>query len=401
MQILIVSYSYPPMREVGGKRFYHLKKELIELGCNVYILCAQSEHVDCHIEHNVYRVGRLFFNRQTRLDLLSRALRRIWSKVSIVDQYIDWVINATPRLIWMLIKKQIDATIITGPPFSLFLMGYVVKLFGKALILDYRDPWFIYDSHRNKYGKHKLLHNKALEYQMVKRADSLVMNTDKALECYRSEFKAIIKKSLCITNGINTYSTDNRDVLDEPVDICDGKKFTICYAGNLYGKRKLHYLLPALDRAFKEGALSQDNFQFDIYGSLSTEDREMIYNKGWGKLFREFSYQDSQTLYMRLRQADLLYLVQGDDFRYSIPYKFYSYLETGRKILAIVSRDSATEQALLKLPIVSIGYVNEEETIFLALFMSIATQTECSELHISSYLWKNLGQTYYQLVKSI
>lgn len=394
MKILVISIYYPPMKEVGSKRFFYIKQEFEKIGHSVLVLCGQSGNCGEQVP-NVFRTRRLWFNNIQRNDIPSRALRKLWNRIALIDPFIDWVMLSFPILVRLLVKERIDYVIITGPPFSQFLHILTAKAFKKKVILDYRDPWFAYDLKRRNLVKSKGLFNRVCEQKLLILADGIVLNTPLAHELYKEWAPYITGKSFCVTNGIEYEPT-----LEDRSDYHKGT-FTMIYAGNLYGNRRLCYIFDALDSAFNAKIISQRSFRFDVYGKLTYQDRAAIQRLGWTSSFVEHEYVMPDEMKLRFQEANLLYVVQGEDFKYSIPYKLYDYMQSGKRLVVITSKNSATDTLSKVYPNAFVGYIDDQESIRNAVFGAIQSPTQGHKIKIRDLKWENIAASYDWLLRHV
>ncbi len=74
--------------------------------------------------------------------IIHRIINRILVKFFPIDRYSAWIIPSLFKGIKIILKDHIDTIIVTAPPFSQILVGYLLSVIFKIrLIVDYQDPW--------------------------------------------------------------------------------------------------------------------------------------------------------------------------------------------------------------------------------------------------------------------
>ncbi len=120
---------------------------------------------------------------------------------------------------------------------------------------------------------------------------------------------------------------------------------------------------------FEKGALIMH-----IFGSITDEDREQLKKFGMENYVVEHSKVTSDQIVRFMRGANILYLPQGDDVKYSIPYKFYDYISVQRPILAVTSSGSATAEIINELGCGEAADISDSKSIYNALRNIVCSQ---------------------------
>jgi glycosyltransferase involved in cell wall biosynthesis len=112
------------------------------------------------------------------------------------------------------------------------------------------------------------------------------------------------------------------------------------YAGNFYGRRDLSVIAHVLADMKRDGDISAAGFQFHLYSNLTEQDRGLIRELALDDVVQvhgSVNYQEGQQ---SMREADILFLLSGDDVYYAVPFKFFDYLRANRPILAVAPKTS-------------------------------------------------------------
>lgn len=169
------------------------------------------------------------------------------------DPQLLWQPTAQLAMARALLRDRPDVVLISGPPFSQFLLGPLVRLAPKTgLVLDYRDEWSTYRSTYEMMGSQLQERVGAtLESGLVRLAHVITTATEEFRENLLREFPAMpLTKVKAIPNG---YDRDDfPQVLPEPPE----GHFVLTYAGTVFkltsvrgflqGVRLLHERSPEL-----------------------------------------------------------------------------------------------------------------------------------------------------------
>ncbi len=155
-EIVIVSYTFPPMGGVGGRRWSKLANALTELGVKVHVFCAapnSSEHspwqiYDSVIVHRFPRKYPQILNRVPK-SLFEKLQYRFWlwalkffTKGNYYDRGIFWR-NYIAGVYNFMQHHSMGNLVVTGGPFSLLYQAAAMKSKYPEihLISDIRDEW--------------------------------------------------------------------------------------------------------------------------------------------------------------------------------------------------------------------------------------------------------------------
>jgi glycosyltransferase involved in cell wall biosynthesis len=155
-EIVIVSYTFPPMGGVGGRRWSKLANALTELGVKVHVFCAapnSSEHspwqiYDSVIVHRFPRKYPQILNRVPK-SLFEKLQYRFWlwalkffTKGNYYDRGIFWR-NYIAGVYNFMQHHSMRNLVVTGGPFSLLYQAAAMKSKYPEihLISDIRDEW--------------------------------------------------------------------------------------------------------------------------------------------------------------------------------------------------------------------------------------------------------------------
>ena len=418
---LIIAYHFYPNGGVGAKRYnllsYYLSKKLKVLSV-LTIKAKYSLEKDKSLIYGgeIYRTG--FFPRHLYIgNKIIKIINKILLKAVPIDRYAVWIIPTVLKGIKIIKKDQIKTIIVTGPPFSPFITGYLLSILLKTgLILDYQDPWVIdIDRIESKFTKR---YNWFLEKLILKRANKIIFNTPETLDGYKKldiGFN-IDEKSFVIPNpyfhkenvtplylekdfhsypGLQKYLVGNTRVIS--VLYLEKDKKVIIYAGNFYGKRRLKYLFEPLQQLFCNGELKK-KISIHVFGKIHDEDAELIKKLNLNDVIFEHERIEYTLLTRYLKGADILYLSQGDDHCYSVPYKLIDYMTIEKPILIVTSYDSSTYNFMHNVDCGLVADIDKPDSICEALKKLLIDEKKFSYDGIEKYSLENVAEDYYKII---
>lgn len=392
--ILLISYFFAPSTIVGAKRFSYLSSYLDNSEFRVHILTINEKYInqkDTSIPFNgiihktsaypVVTVGKSIFAKfKKRLLLILLPL----------DLFSGWIPHAIIQGMKILRKEKFQKILVSAPPFSSFLIGYILsKIFKVDLILDYRDPWFI-DLGPSVIFKKAVF---GIEKKILKGATNIVFNTNKARELYlESGFGPyVVKKSYVINNAY----LNNHDI--EPVYLEKNKK-VILYAGNLYHERRLGYLFKPLLKLIDNSFLDRLSFAIHVFGRIPAEDYSLAEELNLQNNIFRHDHISHDEIKRYMKGADILYLPQSVLGKYSIAYKFFDYLSVRKPILAITSKDSAIAEIMKEIDCGEVADYSDEDSVYNSLLKLINKNHKYEFNNIENYSWESAAKKYSKII---
>ena len=385
-KIVLLTYYYSPGIKAGGFRAINLSKSLAKTN-QVTVITAERGFDNSYTRSRNLRVIRVRMWPRIPIstnNLVMRKIRLLWNKLSMPDSFIGWILFA----IWAILKvnrqEGVDVIIATGPPFSTMIAPYFVNIAKKIpYIMDYRDPWTMYEW--------KLLYDvkkyKRIESAIIKRASLIVKVTEEMGSAFIRE--ANYDKAVeIITNGYSElmYSCKPKELKN---------KIRIVYAGNYYGGRTVAPLINPLKRLARDRGFA---FEFITYGKFTLEDKERITKAGMNGVFFEHRQVSKEVMMKELLDGDILYIHSGDGYEYAIPFKIYDYIAAQRPILAIAGNTEAIGR-IVRDHKLGECVINNESAIYNAILQIIETQYEPKR--IQKYLWSEITLEYEKAIDKV
>ncbi len=157
MHFTIVSYTFPPSQDIGGRRWAKFSQHLSKKGHEVTVICADdlTHHkfyetefpgIDVKVLSKCYPDWLSGVTKSLREKFLYLFYTRILSRLT-KQNYFDtgyaWKETMLDALERIHLNKPIQVLVVTGAPFSLLYYGAEFKMRHKEIqyVGDLRDPW--------------------------------------------------------------------------------------------------------------------------------------------------------------------------------------------------------------------------------------------------------------------
>jgi glycosyltransferase involved in cell wall biosynthesis len=282
VRVLVVAYAFPPVGGAGVQRMAKLVKYLPGHGVTPSVLTvrhASAPLVDASLAREVppdleilraptlepdYSAKRLVWEAQAAQDNgkkkngLRTSIGRLLGagrRLLVPDPQVLWLPGAAHALTKRLLSRKDDAVLISGPPFSQFLLTFLAEPWlDTPVVLDYRDEWTTIASVFEMSGSARA--SAWLERALIKRASAVTVATEHFRRTLLERFPFLDpERVVTIENGYDPADFEN--VQGEP----PRDHFVLTYAGTVYrltnpqgfldGLRLLHEREPELARSLK------------------------------------------------------------------------------------------------------------------------------------------------------
>ena len=379
MNLLLITFSFPPAGGVGVLRALSLAKYLPADGIRVDVLTARNapavgkdlsllrqvpEGVTIHRTWTLdlpfavrKAVKKLVSGRAAARPHAARSqraapapptanaapaspVRRLLANLLLPDPQIGWLPFAFPAAVRIIRRREIDAVVITVPPFSsAALVPRLRRRFPNLpIVLDFRDEWLTTTLHLVSFNSNARAREIAArtEGDAVRSATAVVAVTNAArqeLNCRYPDQPAA--KFLCIHNGFDTEPKP----LTSPAGSADAK-LTLTYLGTVYGSTDPSLLVEAVHML---PAALRSRLRLRFIGHIERESyRETLLSLGDTVELKGFMPQ-AEAL-RAIDTTDWLLLVTHD--RINVAAKFYDYLAGGKPIFAAVHPEGDVRRLL-------------------------------------------------------
>ena len=338
MHFAIVSYTFPPSKEIGGRRWAKFSQHLSRLGHEVTVVCAnKSTDINWYREEYPGINFRLLpkrypdwlsgytksFGEKLGYFFATRILK-FFTRHNLFDKGFAWrnvMLNALEDLHQ---HNKIDILIASGAPFSILHFGAEFKNKHKEIfyVTDLRDPWTWGDYYglpnlplyKKKYQKH-------LESESMKWSDMVCYSTQSIGDFLKNQYPAFESKMLLLPHA---YEPDKF-----PKNTKEEKRNGFIYGGSLY---------PGLEDYFKKIAAVIDSnpdpaFKWDIYtGSPYPLLDDPLFT---GKNIVKHSFVPEQQLFQEIKKSSAYLVLFPPTDKDLISTKFFEIIYTGTPILYI------------------------------------------------------------------
>ena len=259
------------------------------------------------------------------------------------------ILTPDPEVLWrpfcfrkaghLIRRHNIDAVLITAPPFSAFLTGVALKkrFPHVALISDFRDGWLdwyikAFDFFRSPSMRQKV---EQMERSVVEASDLVVSVTGVLMENLKSRYpEQPAGKFALIPNGYDP-------AVQNPVEAVQRRdgKVRVTYVGTLYGQTSARYYLDALDEAPDE---IRNSFESHFIGRIAAEEIATQQNRRSSVHVHGFLPQAEALRF--LSESDVLLVNMTDPQCHT--GKIFEYLAAGKPILAFTHPNGELAQLL-------------------------------------------------------
>ena len=435
MNVLLITFSFPPAGGVGVLRALSLAKYLPENGIQLDVLTARNapsvgrdlsllEQVPASVTvHRTWTLDLPFTLRKAVKSLIGGAgrpsaptaiasapptgrslkqrLRALIANLLLPDPQIGWLPFALPAASRLVRRRSIDAVVITVPPFSTALLVARLRKRFPALpiVLDFRDEWLstTLDLVSFNNNQHARAVAQRAEAEAVHAATSVVAVTEAArrelLGRYPGQNPA---KFVCIPNGFDTALP--LPTPDSPTP--HPERIVLTYIGSVYN--------------------STDPTCFvDAVLSLPEELRRRLHIRYIGHVetpvLRASLLRLGDTLELQgfVPQAEALRAIHSTDYlllithdRINVAAKFYDYLGGGKPIVAAVHPEGDVRRLLEETAAGIWADVSSPDAIRAMLLKLLAEDGPASfptpnSDRIASYHRRPLAARYAALLKTI
>jgi len=282
--VLIVSYTFPPSTNVGGRRWSKMVRHLATVGNKVHVLTATpNEKGEFDISDKdgiiIHRINSGYPEVLTNYKISSFAQKvkyaltvkylSLTNKGNIYDKSVCWKDALQAQILEITRREKIDNVIVSAPPFQ--HMYYVADMKDEHpelnIILDFRDPW----AEHVDFSKFYSLSDERMQYQLqieknaLGKADAVISISQGITEGLKNVLDKAGDKFVTITNGVDSSDYD----FLKGLSTSNPDKFRIVYYGSLYPRTEdnLEALVGFINSNTE--ALKNANVQFEFCGHVN------------------------------------------------------------------------------------------------------------------------------------
>ncbi|PWR72840.1 hypothetical protein DK846_07790 [Methanospirillum lacunae] len=376
-KVLLISYFYNQLNEIGSIRIQGLTKYLPVFGWEPVILTISDfENKEDIIKSILITTPCRSVLGEWKTKIGINPNKRIREKVGLDSKkegrsirnrlYLLWkemflypddaklwhseAINAFEKYIQ---NQNVDAIISSSCPFTCHLIGHdISSQYNIPWIADFRDLWT--EGPYYEYSNIRRRIERKLEIKTISNASRIVSVSDS----YAHELQMVHPDHQIevIQNGFD------EDLLQLNANVLD-LKFSITYTGTLrYGRRDPGLLLYAIKELIEENNIDQDEIEINFYGDSPHWLYDEIRNLGVQNIVKVHGHVTRDEALAVQRSSQILLLLTWNDPHDKGMYtgKLFDYLAACRPILSIGYPDSVANQVIRDVGAGSIASSKEE-----------------------------------------
>lgn len=366
MNLLLITYEFPPKGGPGIQRPLQTARVLSELGWDVTVLTVADPPTTMLDERSLaavppaVRVARAWSLEPTRvLQWLKRrrgtehtpanssagysgaprSFIRLVQALFVPDEKVGWTSYAVREAVRLHAERPFDVILASGPPFTAMRVAWKVsRRLGVPWVADIRDP--IVDNYF--FEPPTPLHaayNRSFERRVAQRAALSVVATYDIAEAIASRNVEATDRIVTITNGFDPHDFPGTRAAR------DDRYFNISYVGSFQGDIQPDTFLDAVKRALDLDPALDHELRVTIVGPANAELRHTINGRGLGEVVKTTGFVSHEAAVREMEAADALLLVLADlpHLRATLTGKLPEYLGARRPVLALVPPGVARE----------------------------------------------------------
>jgi len=347
MNILICTYTYPPMEGIGGRRWAKFYKGLKALGHQVFVIHQKppddarspwlkdvgldsSNFVSFDFGYpELMNLAKYGFIDKVKYRLVLRSL-----KIKYAGNYYDrsclFRLKDHPWISDLIQNEKIDWLIASGGPFSWMSELADLKMEHPALKLlaDFRDPWV---NNKSSFGyadlpKERIEHERKLERKVIE-SYNLVSSVHRDMNDYFIQtYEQPSNKLFELTNAWD------RDELVNSTFENENEEKSVVFSGTLYDGTESSFLnfLNGIRSEEVYLKLKNERIFFDFYGSVPSWFHKHVMPDD---LVRFHGRVNLEEINEKLASATGSMLFLTSDMTFSLSTKFFEYIKYGLPIL--------------------------------------------------------------------
>jgi glycosyltransferase involved in cell wall biosynthesis len=374
LNVLLVTYSFPPVGGVGVLRAASLARYFIDDGIRLDVLTARNASAvgsdaallkEIPSEVKIHRTMTLDLpfgikkrikklitggkpNRDTAAAVPAGAptfLKRVLQDALLPDPQVTWLPILTCAARRIIRKRKIDLVLITVPPFSSVLL--VQKLRRKfsrlPIVVDFRDEWLSSTIDLVSFSRSQRALNVArkAEASAVANATAVVAVTEAARREIRARYsQEPDSKFQLIPNGFDATRLRRSA---PTAKTRSGNQIEVAFIGTVYGSTDPTSLVQALQSLPRE---VKSRFKLRFIGHIEEPRyREALLQLGEMVELKGFVPQEEALA--AVNEADYALLITHDPL--NVAAKYYDYIGAAKPILATVHPEGEVRRLLEEL----------------------------------------------------
>ena len=379
-KVLFCAYIFPPLGGSGVQRSLKFVKYLRKFGYEPVVLTVGNNRFGFKTDYNmleeikgieIIRIDDNFLLPELLSERQQQEIINLYEGIvesqECFDEYLKiandnkerWKLIPDEKICWVneCLKKietkvnlnDIDIVFTTGEPFSVYILGYYIKLkYGIKWVQDYRDPWVNNQYYIDNFYRHMsstIELQQQMERKLTKAADAIIVMAEAMRKQFSDTYGLPMEKIHTITNGY-----DEADFKDKNVTYELGEKFALCHNGAVYIDRNPISLIKTINNMIKKGDIDKEKIEIVFNGEVEekwekTIDEEDVYHivKYNGYMEHSKSIQIAMNSYTLI-----LFGTVGEGAQVVYTGKIFEYLKMGNPIISFSSKGGVIDKLLDK-----------------------------------------------------
>lgn len=368
--VLVVTYYFPPSGGPGVQRVLKFIKYLPAFGWRPVVLTAQDADYPARDESLLseipetttvyrsaifepYRLYRRITGKppgapvdvenipqpKQRRSLTESLAAFVRSTFFIPDARAGWFPYAVREAQRIMAHEHIDAIYSSSPPYTAALIARTLhRQTELPWVAGFRDPWTGFLSTPERWFLPRAL-DCWYEREVFRGASAVEV-------AWKGIIKDVLGKYPLLPKGKFRHLPNGFDPEDYPSgDFPRNERFTVTYAGSMYGRRNPATFLKAIEHLVNEGQVEAQKLRLRFVGRFGGEVRHMLESSSVKECIDIVPYLPHRESILELLKADLLLLVVDEtaDSEEIVPGKVYEYLGARTPILALAREGAVAE----------------------------------------------------------
>ena len=328
--------------------FLQFRQRLVSRGRRKSALASELSEEPPAVAHHRWPLALVDRVNRLKRDMLAKSYYRRWRR---------WAATAARRGVALSRVTKYECVISSGPPHMAHEAARrIARAASIPLITDFRDPWTSEDAATpsvNGAAWKALSHR--YERTALEASDLIVVNTASAARFTKAKYPHLGDKIITVMNGAD----DAPQLTANP-----SSRFTIAYAGSLYGGRYPQPLFSAVRRAVEIRDLSSADLLVQFIGvdeSQRVPLVEMASREGIGSFFVCETWRPRAEAMALLDRSSMVVLLPQVHI-HSIPAKLFEYVQRPVWILVLSEPGTAVAE-LLRDTTADVGSPDDVEAI--------------------------------------
>ncbi|HJQ68934.1 MAG TPA: glycosyltransferase [Blastocatellia bacterium] len=403
LQLLAVSYSFPPM---AYPRSIQVARLLGALDASTLVICGsedgtftpygKDETIASGVEGRMAGVIRepFFRSKLTRqIDELASRYTIPWSNLP--DIHRSWVSRITKRFFkWQQTSGyEPDLVVTFGHPMSDHFFGAEYKRRkGAPWIAHFSDPWV--DNPYNRQSGAADWINKRMERRVIGEADAIIFTSPETLDL-------VMKKYPASWRGKAHYLPHCYDegAYDDALAPDDGR-YVIRSIGTLYGNRSPEPLYEAIERIARENSSLLDGVSIEFAGYIHGGTEAVNTYPNAGRIVKFVGLVPHAEAIRLMKTANCLLVIDAPaDLSVFFPSKLVEYLGAERFILAL--SPEGTTARIVKEAGGAVANPADVDQIVVSLKQVLEQRPERLPLPVKKYEKESVSEEFLRIAGSV